>query len=93
MVKNLPETQKIQVRSLGQENCPGERNGNQLQYSCQKNPVDRGAWWATVLGVTQLDTAETNTFTFFQVTSLILFLTISIIYIFSSLLALKFLMH
>ena len=25
-----------------------EGNGNPLQYSCQENPVDRGAWWATV---------------------------------------------
>ena len=30
---------------------PGEGNGNPLQYSCQENPVDRGAWWATVDGV------------------------------------------
>jgi len=27
---------------------PGEGNGNPLQYSCVENPVDRGAWWATV---------------------------------------------
>ena len=32
---------------------PGEGNGNPLQYSCLENPVDRGAWWATVHGVTQ----------------------------------------
>ena len=30
---------------------PGERNGNRLQYSCLENPMDRGAWWATVCGV------------------------------------------
>ena len=29
---------------------PGEGNGNPLQYSCLKNPMDRGAWWATVHG-------------------------------------------
>ena len=29
---------------------PGEGNGNSHQYSCLKNPMDRGAWWATVLG-------------------------------------------
>ena len=29
----------------------GEGNGNPLQYSCLKNPMDRGAWWATVHGV------------------------------------------
>ena len=28
-------------------------NGNQLQYSCLENPMDREAWWATVHGVTE----------------------------------------
>ena len=32
---------------------PGEGNGNPLQCSCLKNPMDRGAWWATVHGVTK----------------------------------------
>ena len=31
----------------------GEGNGNQLQYSCLENSVDRGAWWAAVHGVAQ----------------------------------------
>ena len=31
---------------------PGEGNGNPLQYSCLENPMDRGAWQATVHGVT-----------------------------------------
>jgi len=30
---------------------PGEGNGNTLQYSCLENPIDRGAWQATVHGV------------------------------------------
>ena len=30
---------------------PGEENGNQLPYSCLENPMNRGAWWATVHGV------------------------------------------
>ena len=30
---------------------PGEGNGNPLQYSCLWNPMDRGAWWATIHGV------------------------------------------
>ena len=30
---------------------PGEGNDNPLQYSCLGNPMDRGAWWATVPGV------------------------------------------
>ena len=29
----------------------GEGNGNPFQYSCLGNPIDRGAWWATVHGV------------------------------------------
>ena len=32
---------------------PGEGNGNPLRYSCLENPTDRGAWWATVHGVTK----------------------------------------
>ena len=32
---------------------PGEGNGNPLQCSCLGNPMDRGAWWATVHGVTK----------------------------------------
>ena len=32
---------------------PGEGNGNPLQCSCLKNPMDGGAWWATVHGVTK----------------------------------------
>ena len=32
---------------------PGERNGNPLQYFCLGNPINRGAWWATVHGVTK----------------------------------------
>ena len=32
---------------------PGGGHGNPLQYSCLANPIDRGAWWATVQGVTE----------------------------------------
>ena len=35
---------------------PGEGNGNPLQYSSLKNSMDRGAWWATVYGVTKYQT-------------------------------------
>ena len=35
----------------GSGRSPGEGNGNPLQYSCLKNPMDRGAWQATVHGV------------------------------------------
>ena len=33
---------------------PGEGTGNPLQDSCLENPMDRGAWWATVHGVTRV---------------------------------------
>ena len=32
----------------GSERSSGEENGNPLQYSCLENPMDGGAWWATV---------------------------------------------
>ena len=41
----------------------GEGNGNPLQYSCLGNPMDGGAWWATVHGVVRSQTQLSN-FTF-----------------------------
>ena len=35
----------------GSGRSPGEGDGNPLQYSCLENPMDGGAWWATVHGV------------------------------------------
>ena len=35
------------IRDMGLGRCPGEGNGNPLQYSCLENPMDRGAWRAT----------------------------------------------
>ena len=48
LVKNPPANAEDWVSILGTGKCPGEGNGNPLQYSCQENPMDRGAWWATV---------------------------------------------
>ena len=39
---------------------PGEGNGNPLQYCCLENPMDRGAWWATVHGVAKSQTQLSN---------------------------------
>ena len=54
MVKHLP-VNAGDARDLGSipgsGKSPGEGNGNPLQYSCLENPMDRGAWWATVHGV------------------------------------------
>ena len=55
-VKNLPAMQETLVQSLGQEDPPGEGNGNPLQYSCLENPMDGRAWWATVRRVAKSQT-------------------------------------
>ena len=47
--------QETQVKSLhGEDHLSGKGNGNPLQYSCLGNPMDRGAWRATVHGVTRV---------------------------------------
>ena len=38
----------------GLGSSPGEKNRNPLQYSCLENPMDRGAWQATVLGIARV---------------------------------------
>ena len=42
----------------GSGRSAGGGHGNPLQYSCLENPMDSGAWWATVHGVKELDTTE-----------------------------------
>ena len=37
---------------------PGGENGNPFQYSCLDNTMDRGTWWATVMGLQESDTTE-----------------------------------
>ena len=64
VVKNLLVRQVfLQVESAGDirqvgfipgsGRSPGGGHGNPLQYSCLEDPMDRGAWWGTVHGVTK----------------------------------------
>ena len=65
MVKNPPASVGDMGSIPGTVKSPGERNGNPLQYSCLENPMDRGAWWATVHGVANGQTRLSDfTFTF-----------------------------
>ena len=50
-VKRLPTTHETLDLIPGLGRSPGEGNGNPLQCSCLENPMDGGAWWATVHGV------------------------------------------
>ena len=52
-VKNLPALQETWVQFPGWEDSPEGEQGNLLQYSCLENSMERGSWWATVLGVTK----------------------------------------
>ena len=52
VVKNLPATQVMQLLSLGGED-PLEKETATLQYFCLGNSIDRGAWQATIHGVTK----------------------------------------
>ena len=55
--KNLPANAGDVGSVPGSRISSGEGNGNSLQYSCPGNPMDRGAWQATVHGVSkELDT-------------------------------------
>ena len=52
-VKNLPAEREKPSFIPGSERSPGEGNGNPFQYFCLENPMDRGAWHATVHGVSK----------------------------------------
>ena len=62
-INTFPELIKGEIQGKGDMGlvpgwgrCPGEGNGNPLQYYCLGNPTDGGAWQATVHGVTESDT-------------------------------------
>ena len=61
VVKNPPDDAG-DMRDVGlipqSGRSPGEGNGNSLQHSCLENPMDRGAWQATVHRVTESDMTE-----------------------------------
>ena len=63
VVKN-PPANAGDVRDVssipGLGRSPGGGHGNPLQYSCLENPMDRGAWWATVHGVAKSLTRLSN---------------------------------
>ena len=53
-VKYIPAIKKNEMMPFAATQIDLEEgNGNTLQYSCWENPMDRGAWWAAVYGVTQ----------------------------------------
>ena len=64
VVKNLP-TIAGDIRDVGLipglGRSSGRGHGNPLQYSCLENPMDRGAWWATVHGVAKSQTGLKQT--------------------------------
>ena len=51
VAKNLPANAGDTGSTPGLGRSPGEGNDNPLWYSCPGNPMNRGAWWATVHGV------------------------------------------
>ena len=60
MIKNsLANAGDVDVGSIpGSGRSLGEGHGNPPQYCCLENPMDRGAWWPTVLGAVESDTTE-----------------------------------
>ena len=59
-LKNLPANAGDTGSVLGPGRSSGEGNDYPLQYSCLGNPMDRGAWWATVHDVTKSQTQLSN---------------------------------
>ena len=60
VVKNLPANTGYMGSNPGLGRSPGGGHGNPLQHSCLENFMDRGAWRATVHGVTKCQTNNNN---------------------------------
>ena len=60
MANSLLAMQEAPGLILGLGRSPEEGNGYPLQYSCLENSIDRGAWWATVHGVSKHWTQPSN---------------------------------
>ena len=58
VVKNLPAKAGGARLITGLGGSPAKGNGNTPQYSCLESPMNRGAWRATALGLTELDMTE-----------------------------------
>ena len=56
VVKRLPAEEGDVDSIPGSGRSPGGGHGNSLQHSCLENPMDRGAWWATIHRVTKSQT-------------------------------------
>ena len=68
-IKGFPGGSEVKVSASNTGNLgsipglgrsPGGGHGNPLQYSCLENPMDGGAWWATVMGPTKSWTRMSN---------------------------------
>ena len=60
LVTKNPPANAGDLRDARPGRFSGEGNGNPLQYSCLEDPMDRGAWWATVRGVAKSCTQLSN---------------------------------
>ena len=56
VVKNLLANARDASLIPGSGRSPGVKNSNSLQYTCLKNSMNIGAWWATVHGITEKQT-------------------------------------
>ena len=81
MVKNLPTIWETLVRSLGWEDPLEMGMATHSSILAWKNPLERGAWWATVHGVAKSDMTEQLTHYFFFIFfKLILFIYLFLLY-------------